>query len=143
MKIQIRNLQRIKRINLTEFRKKIRRILHFLGLENKTVHFVFCDNSFIRELSKRFFGKEDATDVISFPLHDQYSENFLGEVVISVEEVIENSKIYKTEFDEELCRCIIHGVLHLIGYRDDTYYRRKKMRDREESILKKLRQDDR
>jgi len=102
------------------------------------VSLVFCDNDFIRKLNRRYFRKNRATDVISFPLRDEFAPGFLGEVVISVEEALNNAKVYGTSFDAELTLYIIHGILHLLGWRDYKKKDRLKMERKQEEILKKL-----
>jgi len=141
MKIQIKNLQNIKRIRINKLKKKLEKVLRILKIKEE-VYFVFCDNKLIKKLNRIYFKKKSSTDVIAFPLKDKYSQNFLGEVVISVEEVLKNSKIYKMTFFEELLLCSIHGILHLTGFKDYPLENRKKMQKEEERILKKVIIDD-
>jgi probable rRNA maturation factor len=135
MKIQIKNLQKLKRINLVSLEKKIKKILKFLNFSNKTVYIVLCDNKLIKKLNKSFLKRNHSTDVIAFPLEDKYTGSLLGEVIVSAEEAVKFSKIYKTAFEEELVLYIIHGILHLLGYKDKTSQDREKMRRKEGQIL--------
>jgi len=64
----------------------------------------------IRELNKRYRGKNRATDVLAF------SGDGLGEIVICLREVKRNAKRLKSTFKKELATCLIHGILHLSGY---------------------------
>ena len=58
--------------------------------------------------------------------------------MISIDRVKENSSIFENSFSDELHRVMIHGVLHLIGYEDQTKKEKKIMRDKEDFYLKKL-----
>lgn len=66
----------------------------------------------IRELNKRYRGKNRATDVLAFP----NQELGLGEIVICLSEVKKNAKRFSSTFEKELARILIHGILHLLGY---------------------------
>lgn len=140
MKIQIKNLQNIKRIRINKLKKKLEEIFRILKIKEE-VYFVFCDDKLIRKLNKAFLKKNTSTDVLAFPLKDKYTKDFLGEVIISVEEVLKNSKIYKTTFFDELLLCSIHGILHLLGFKDYSPQDKEKMRKEEERILKKVARD--
>lgn len=136
--IQIKNLQKIKKINQAKIRQKTRKIFKILKVDGVYVSLVFCGNNFIRKINRRYLKRNRATDVICFPLKDEFTPGFLGEIVISVEEAAKNADIYKTSFDSELTLYIIHGVLHLLGWRDYTKRERLKMERKQEEILKKL-----
>ncbi len=135
MRIQIKNLQKIKRINLSDLKKKIKKILDYTGLSKKEISFVFCDNKLIKKINKDYLRKEYPTDVITFPLEDIYFKDSLGEIIISVEEAAKNAEIYKKDFGVELLLYVIHGILHLTGYNDTTKKEREKMREKEEELL--------
>ncbi|PIQ06215.1 MAG: rRNA maturation RNase YbeY [Candidatus Nealsonbacteria bacterium CG18_big_fil_WC_8_21_14_2_50_37_10] len=64
----------------------------------------------IRELNKRYRGKNRVTDVLSF------SYDGSGDIVICLGEVKKNAKRFGTTFKKELAICLIHGILHLLGY---------------------------
>lgn len=96
---------------------------------------VLTDNAFIRGLNGRFLGKDRPTDVIAFPLGEEGGA--WGEVYVSVERTGEQAAEYGVSPEQELARCVIHGVLHLLGYDDGTKRDRDKMRRKEEEYLKK------
>jgi len=136
MKIVLKNLQKILKINSSSFRKLIEKICKFLNLENSCVSFVFVDNRFIRKLNKKYLDKDGPTDVLAFDLKDEFTSlNFLGEIFISVEEAKRNSKIFSTDIREELLLYVTHGLLHLIGFKDKTTSQRMRMRKKEREIL--------
>ncbi len=102
--------------------------------KNPSICFIFCSDNYLQKLNVEFLNHEELTDVISF----DYSEKnkIKGDVFISVERVKENAKIYNIKFKEELSRVMIHGVLHLAGYKDKNPEEKKMMRKLENQFLK-------
>ena len=104
------------------------------------VNVIFCSDPYILDINIRYLGHDYFTDVITF----DYSEKprISGDLFVSVDSVRENSVMYGTDFDEELHRVIVHGVLHLIGYDDHNEKDSSLMREKENyylDIRKKLR----
>ena len=121
------------------FKKKNINILikDILGLENKKVSeisIILSNKEYISSLKKEYFNVNHFTDVIAFNLENKGHE-IEGEIYISIDDVLENAKIYSTSFNNEFCRVLIHGVLHLIGYNDDTKKNIKIMQSLEEKYL--------
>ena len=104
------------------------------------LEFVFLDDKAIRGLNRRFKGKNSATDVLSFGLDGPEFgiEKFFGEIFISLDAARRNSKIFKTKFEDEICRYVIHGILHLFGFNDETPPEKRRMAKKEDDILKRL-----
>lgn len=97
---------------------------------------VLCSDDYLLDINKRFLGHQFYTDIISF----DYTEGKIvsGELYISIDRVKDNAKKYNVEVLEELNRVMIHGVLHLCGYKDKTPSDIKKMRKKEEEKLNLL-----
>lgn len=100
------------------------------------INYIFCDDAYLHKLNVEFLQHDTYTDVISF-------DNTLGRIIggdifISVERVKENATTYKSIFDSELQRVIIHGVLHYMGYKDKTEKEKKIMREKENLCLIEL-----
>jgi probable rRNA maturation factor len=136
--IEILNLQQIKKINLKELRLDVKKILTAIDLSDKKVSLVFCDNLFIVKLNKKTFGLKNPTDVISFPLSEGFSRDYLGEVVVSVEEAVNAAEDYGNTWKKELLLYVIHGILHLTGYDDLTGPKKTKMDNKQDEILAQL-----
>ncbi len=105
--------------------------------ENKSdgeLSFIFCSDNYLLEMNKNYLNHDYYTDVITF----DYCENDIvsGDIFISIDRIKENAKIYKTTFQNELHRIMIHGVLHLVGYSDKTDKEQKQMREKENFYLK-------
>jgi len=135
MKIEISNQQSLKRINLSQLRKYITKTCILLHKPAVKISFLFCDNCFIRKLNRKYFKKSGPTDVIAFPLEDKLDKNYLGEVVVSVEEAVRVSKKNGISWQEELVLYMVHGVLHLSGFCDKTKKDRDKMERKQQKIV--------
>jgi len=99
---------------------------------------VLVDDKKIIELNRRYLKRKSPTDVLTFPYNEEGEEAVWGEIYISVERADDQAKHYGVTLAEELARLIIHGVLHLLGYRDDTKRARKEMIQKEDGYLLKL-----
>jgi probable rRNA maturation factor len=89
----------------------------------------------IADLNRRFKFKDGVTDVLAFNLDDQIDYAVMGEIYIDLQQARRQAAENKVSFMEEVTRLTIHGVLHLLGYRDDTTGRRKKMWALQEKYL--------
>ncbi len=108
-------------------------------VENKVIgnlNFVFTSNDKILDINVQYLNHHYFTDIITF----NYNEGNVisGDIYISVEKVRENSVVYNALFQTELCRVIIHGILHLIGYNDTSKKQQAIMRSKEDEALKVL-----
>lgn len=135
MKIQIRNLQKIRKIKAADLRKKIKTAVRGLFPSDKTINVILCENCAIRKLNKQFLHRDFITDVIAFSLEDRYSEGEWGEIVVSVEEAVRNCERYSFCWEQELLLYIIHGILHLLGYAHHTTADKRRMRGKERELL--------
>ncbi len=106
------------------------------GSEIKTlgdISIIFCSDNYILDVNIRYLHHDYFTDVITF---DYCEGNKLsGDLFISIDSVRENAIEFGTEFDEELHRVIVHGLLHLIGYDDHTPEDQRVMRSKEDYYL--------
>lgn len=97
------------------------------------INIVFTDDKFIRKLNTIFLKHKWVTDVISFPLSD--NKKIEGEIYINLQQARRQAKEYSCTFKSEIQRLIIHGVLHLIGYKDVTQRTKKRMSALEDKYL--------
>ena len=97
------------------------------------INIIFCSDPYILGINLQYLGHDYFTDIITF----DYSEKpvISGDLFISVDSVRENAAFYRTEFNEELHRVIVHGILHLIGYDDHTDADTAVMRQKENYYL--------
>ena len=91
--------------------------------ENKNVTVAFVSDRQMRALNNEFRGKKKTTDVLSFPFEpDEFDDeqNFLGDIVISLEQAQRQSKENDLDLETEIKQLILHGILHLCGYDHET-----------------------
>ena len=104
-----------------------------------SISFLLTSNSKIKLLNQRYRNKNKPTNVLSFPMHEQIeNKNYLGDVVIACEKIIDESSEQNIKKYEYLSKIIIHGVLHLLGYKHDTDSQFNKMNAIEKNILKEI-----
>lgn len=103
------------------------------GFELGDVSFVFCSDDYLFQLNVEFLDHDTLTDIISFDY--SLGKELHGEIYISTERVEENAAELQVGFEDELHRVIIHGMLHLCGYKDKTEVEEKRMREAEDRAL--------
>ena len=104
------------------------------GQSNAELNIILTNRETLSSLKKQYFNVDQFTDVIAFNLEDE-DEDIEGEVYISIDDVLENSKTFSVTFNNEFKRVLIHGVLHLLGYDDHEEDDIKIMRDLEQKYL--------
>ena len=121
-------------------------VLEHLSIENWEFSITLCDDKYIHEINREYRKKDKPTDVITFVMSDEpfpieggevelYSA---GDIIISLDTVNENSKYFKVEYEEELKRVLIHGILHLKGLDHETNESYEEMLILQEKIVLKL-----
>lgn len=99
-----------------------------------TLDFIFCDDDYLHSLNVEYLDHDTLTDVITF----QYTEGVVhGDIFISVERTEDNARDFKVSAEQELHRVLIHGVLHMLGYKDKTAEDEQLMRQKEDYYLAK------
>jgi len=117
---------------------------------NFKVNIVITDNIGIKNINSKYRKINEATDVLSFPMLENYdgilkyeiyeiepekNELFLGDIIISYERAIEQAKEYNHSYEREVAFLLTHGMLHLLGYDHDSDKREKIMREKQEILL--------
>ena len=115
-------------------RKNIRNWLADFAVQHKrSIHevaVIFCSDEYLLEINRAHLDHDYYTDIITF----DYAENdsLHADLFLSVDRIKENAKLHKQLFFNELLRVIIHGHLHLVGYKDKTENEASIMRERED-----------
>ena len=113
----------------------LRHLFESKGIHNGDLLFIFGNDELLNDLKKEFFNQNHFTDVIAFRMNDYAQETVEGEVYISLPRVEENAKKFNQPFHKELGRLIIHGGLHLLGYKDKTDEEKAEMTRQENQYL--------
>ena len=115
--------------NIIAFLKKE---LNF-SVESLLYNFVNSDE--IHRINKKYLKHDFTTDIITFNYSGK-NDNLDGEIFISVDDALQNSKKFKVTFDNEILRLVIHGILHMTGYDDVKPADKKKMKLEENKLVK-------
>src|SRR6478735_10616084 len=97
------------------------------------INYIFCDDDYLHKINIEYLNHDTLTDIISF---DYTMGNEIGgDIFVSVERVLDNSKDYETSFEDELKRVLVHGVLHYCGYKDKSEEDEALMRSKEDEKI--------
>ena len=122
--------------DLPEQQRLVEWLLSVADSEEKPVYeltYIFCSDEYLRQVNIEHLDHDYYTDVITFP----YTEGVIhGDIFISSERVAENAQTHGVSFREELCRVMVHAVLHLAGYGDKSPEEEQLMRSKEDFYLK-------
>ena len=102
-----------------------------------TINYIFCSDKYLLKINQKYLNHDNYTDIITFNNSDNLNE-IEGDIFISVERVKDNAHKAQQNFNDELHRVIIHGLLHLIGFNDSNKEERKIIRKKEDNCLSLL-----
>ncbi len=108
-------------------------ILRRESAQKWAIDIIYCRDRDILPLNREFKGHRRSTDVLSFDLRDK--DSYLGEIYVNLQMARRQARENRVPYNEEVKRLTIHGILHLLGYRDDTLNNRAAMWARQESYL--------
>ncbi len=109
------------------------------GLERGEISIIFCSDDHLLGINRRFLNHDYFTDIITFDYSTE--ETLSGDLFISVDTVRANAKELGIPFPEEMNRVVIHGILHLCGYKDKTTEEAATMRMKENHYLSVLKNE--
>lgn len=101
------------------------------------LNYIFCTDDYLLEINKTYLNHDFYTDIITFD-QSETEKKIEGEIYISIDRVKDNAAINNTSFENELNRVIVHGVLHLIGFKDKTNQEQAEMRAQENEMIQLL-----
>ncbi|MCX5668129.1 MAG: rRNA maturation RNase YbeY [Candidatus Omnitrophica bacterium] len=131
--IAVSNLNKKHRIDEKLIKIIVVNILKILKKSsNAKLEIVFLSDRAIKPLNKRYKGTDRATDVLSFDLGS------CGQILISSDMALRNSRVFNTLIEKELVLYVIHGILHLYGYDDRKPSDKLRMFRKQDSVLEKL-----
>ena len=97
------------------------------------INYIFCDDDYLLDINVKHLKHNELTDIISFDY--SLGKILSGDIFISIDRVRENALKFQVNFDDELQRVIIHGILHFCGYKDKTKEDKGLMRKKEDYYL--------
>lgn len=120
----------------TEIKRFLEKVITDENKKPGDLVFILTDDKALVEINRQFLRHDYYTDVIAFDYSADGSVN--GEIYMSIDTIRRNAQRFKSGIKEELLRVMIHGLLHLCGYRDKRKEEKKKMFNRQEKKLKEL-----
>lgn len=103
-------------------------------LKVSELNFIFCSDNYLLDINQKYLNHDTYTDIVTFDSSENNDE-IAGDIFISIDRVNENAEKFKVDLKDELHRVIIHGVLHLCGYKDKTKEEKNKMTQKENQYL--------
>ena len=138
MDVIVTNLQHIS-VDATFVRDVVAQALRLQGYRHPPdVGVALVDDAYIRVLNREYRGGDYATDVLAFPMDaggDGANEPVLGDIVISIQRAREQARQFKQPLRREVALLAIHGLLHLLGYDDETEAAASVMWSRQRELL--------
>ena len=134
-------------------RESLRRVLETLGFEPGTVNYIFCSDKYLLKINRQYLDHDTYTDIITFAYSEQdltgegfgfaeegvkgakQKNRLSGDIYISVPRIKENAKLFHVKQIDELNRVLVHGLLHLAGYKDKTPKEEALMHKMEDKML--------
>ena len=107
--------------------------MHAEGKKTGAVNFIFCDDNTLHQLNVSYLKHDTLTDILTFDFSEGFSVS--GDIYISTDRVKENAKLFSQDFNQEIHRVIIHGILHLCGYKDESKNEKATMTEKENFYL--------
>jgi rRNA maturation RNase YbeY len=99
-----------------------------------SLNIIFTTDDYLIEMNQKFLNHDTYTDIITFDQSND-ANHIEADIYISVDRVVENAKSLAKSIEEEMHRVIVHGVLHLVGYKDKTLADKEEMRKKENHYL--------
>lgn len=142
----IKNRQRAKKVNPPLLKTLTATLLkELLGLKHFDLVVYLVSETEMAQINKKFLQHNGPTDVITFDYSDSKPEtrnpkpsNLHGEIFICLAVALTQSRQFRTSWQSELARYVIHGVLHLQGYDDLSPAKRRQMKREENRLLKEI-----
>jgi len=118
----------------------LRKVIEAEGAVTGDINIAFCSDEYMLQTNRQFLDHDYLTDIITFDYCEDHGgkRTISGDLAIGVDCVRDNAKLFGTGFERELKRVIVHGVLHLLGYKDKKEADTAVMRHKEDSYLSLL-----
>lgn len=123
-------------LDLPKSKKWIKNTIKKEGREPGEITFIFCSDDYLLEINKQYLDHDYYTDIITFDYVE--GKEISGDIFISVDRVKENAATFGVDFQNELNRVLVHGVLHLLGYKDKSADEKKLMTSKEDEYLQEF-----
>lgn len=120
----------------TAVRNWVTETIQVEGFKLKELNYIFCSDSYLLQINQQYLDHDTYTDIVTFDNSD-IAKTITGDIFISIDRIRENAAKFGVTEANELHRVIIHGALHLLGYKDKSPADKKKMTLKEDFYLNK------
>jgi probable rRNA maturation factor len=119
--------------NAPHIRKWVEAVIKKEGYKAGNIQFIFCDDKYLLSLNQYYLHHDTLTDIITF----DYKEGKVisGDIFISIDRIKENALQFSSSFSDELHRVMIHGIMHLCGFKDKDKKSKAAMTAKEDFYL--------
>ncbi len=132
--------------NKTKVRQWLTSVAKKEGAEIVELNYIFCSDDYLLELNKKHLNHNTLTDIITFDnsasrspsLFQGGGQGVVGDIFISIERITENAEKFNVSREHELHRVMVHGLLHLLGYKDKKPADKAQMTGKEDFYLKRF-----
>lgn len=111
----------------------IKNVIEKNNFKASNISYIFCSDEYLLDINRTYLNHDYYTDIVTFNYNEGVSLS--GDLFISYDRIVDNSKRLKVDVFDELSRVMIHGVLHLIGFNDKTDEEENEMRQKENECL--------
>ncbi|OWK71532.1 rRNA maturation RNase YbeY [Pedobacter sp. AJM] len=115
-------------------KKWVKETIEKEGFKLQELNFIFCSDEYLLGINQQYLNHDTYTDIITFD-NSEEEKLIVSDIFISIERVKENAKTFKTNDFDEVCRIMIHGTLHLLGYKDKGKAAKTIMTQKEDEYL--------
>lgn len=122
--------------NKTQLKRWITDTILAEGYRLKELNYIFCSDKYLLQINQQYLNHDTLTDIVTFD-NSEKPGFITGDIFISIERIQENAMKFKVSATDELHRVIIHGALHLLGYKDKTKTAKAEMTQKEDFYLTK------
>jgi len=136
IEISLDTVEHIGPLDAARLERLVEHVLDGERVAWRMIGVILSGHARIRELNSKFLGHDYETDVLSF-LIEATDDGIEGEVYVDVETAAERHAEFGATIHEEIERYVVHGLLHLAGYNDDTPEAKKRMHDLESMYLQR------
>lgn len=120
-----------------QLKKWIKETIRAEGFKLDELNYIFCSDQYLLQINQQYLNHDTYTDIVTFD-NSETPRQITGDIFISVERTRENAKKFKVTEIRELQRVIIHGALHLLGYKDKKPADKALMTEKEDFYLTKV-----
>ena len=132
--------------NKTRIKTWLREVAKKEGAQIAKLNYIFCSDNYLLELNKKHLNHNTLTDIITFDnsasrspsLFQGGGQGVVGDIFISIERITENAEKFNVSREHELHRVMVHGLLHLLGYKDKKPADKAQMTGKEDFYLKRF-----